>query len=138
MLHTRVWKIYINFSLEKFIHQHRNTFFSMQSCDEYVKYQLPTEHTRVGYLLAGIQYNDAGLQDAMASVQIGMSLSGKRNCFESTSTHILPDDPVTKKRTSNKWGSSDIPKTSKVEVPRFGSKSGIGKRGVHLRYNKPS
>ena len=32
MLHTRVWKGQINFSLEKFIQKHRNTFVSMQSC----------------------------------------------------------------------------------------------------------
>ena len=81
MLHIRVWKVQSNFSLEKFIQQHRNTFVSMQSRAEYFQYQLPTEHTRVGYLLAGIQCNDAGLQAAMASAQIETSPLGKRNIF---------------------------------------------------------
>ena len=43
---------------------------------------------------------------------------------------------MAKKRTSNKWGCSDISDTSKVEVSSFGTKSGIGKIGVHLRYHK--
>ena len=109
----------------------------MHSCAEYVQYQLPIEHTRVGYPLAGIQLNDAGLQAAMTSIQIDTSPSGKRNSFEATATHILPYDTVAKKRTPNKRGSSDILDTSKAEVYRFGTKAGIGKTGVHLRYQNP-
>ena len=45
MLHTIVWKGQSNVSLEKLIQKHRNTFVSMQSCAEYVQYQLPIEHT---------------------------------------------------------------------------------------------
>ena len=96
MIHTLVWKGQRNFSLEKFIQQHRNAFVSMQSCPEYVQYQLPTEHTRVGYLISVIQCNGAGLQSAMASVQINTIPSGKRNRFEETATHILPYDPTAK------------------------------------------
>ena len=109
----------------------------MQFCAEYVQYQIPTEHTQVGHLLAGIQCNDAGLQDAMASVKIYMNPSGKRNIFEETATHILPYDPVSKKITSNKQGSSDISDISKVELSSFGTKAGIGKTEVHLRYHNP-
>ena len=72
-----------------------------------------------------------------ASVQIDTSQSGKRNSFEATATHILPYDTVAKKRTPNKRGSSDILDTSKAEVYRFGTKAGIGKTGVHLRYQNP-
>ena len=74
----------------------------------------------------------------MASVQINTSPPGKRNSFESTDTHILPYDPVAKKITSNKRGSSEISDTSKVEVYSFGTKAGIGNTGVHLRYQKTS
>ena len=70
MLHTQVWKGQSNFYLENFIQKHRNAFVSMHYCAEYVQYQLTTEHTQVGYLLAGVKFNDAWLQSAMASVKI--------------------------------------------------------------------
>ena len=73
----------------------------------------------------------------MASVQINKSPSGKRNSFEAIANHIIPYDPVSNKRTSNKQGYSEISYTSKVEVSSFGTKAGIGKTGVNLRYHKP-
>ena len=40
----------------------------MQACTEHVEYQLPNEHSRVGFLLEAIKNSDPGLQAAMASV----------------------------------------------------------------------
>ena len=40
----------------------------MQASAEHVQYQLPNEHSRVGFLLEVIQCSDPGLQAAMASV----------------------------------------------------------------------
>ena len=102
LLHTRVWRGQSNFTLERFVQQHRNAYISMQSCSQHVQYQLPTEHTRVGYLLAGIQCNDAGLQAAMASINIDTAPGGKREDFEAASTHLLPYDPAAKKRSTAK------------------------------------
>ena len=61
----------------------------------------------------------------MASFQINTSPSGKKNSFEATPTHVLPYEPIDKKRTSNKLGSSEISDTSKVEVSSFETKTGI-------------
>ena len=97
-----------------------------------------TNFPRVVCLLAVIQCNDAGFQAAMTSFHIDMSPLGNRNSFEATDKHILPYDPVVKKITSNKRGSSEISDTSKVEVYSFGTKAGIGNTGVHLRYQKTS
>ena len=68
----------------------------MQSCAEYVQYQIPTEHKLLGYLIAKIQSNGSELQAAMASVQINTSPSGKRIIFEAKATPLLPYDPVAK------------------------------------------
>jgi hypothetical protein len=142
LLHTQEWRGQSNYTLERFIQQHRTAYVSMQSCAQYVEYQLPTEHTRVGYLLAGIQCNDAGLQAAMASVRLDTApLTGKRSDFEACATHLLPYDPVAKKRTtSNKRGAGEISDATaafnRVEISSFGTKEGIGKTGVHLRYHK--
>ena len=65
LLNTRIWKGQSNFSLENFISQHRNAYVSMQASAEHVQYQLPNEHSRVGFLL---ECSDPGLQAAMASV----------------------------------------------------------------------
>ena len=51
LLHTRIWKGQSNVSLENFISQHRNAYVSMQASAEHVQYQLPNEHSRVGFLL---------------------------------------------------------------------------------------
>ena len=101
LLHTRVWKGQSTFPLEGFIAQHRNAFVSLQQCAERVEYQLPNSHTQVSYLLDGIQCSDAGLQAAMASVRTDNCLQGMRNDFESAAAHLLPYDPIAKKRAAS-------------------------------------
>ena len=100
LLHQCQWKGQNTFPLEGFIGQHRNAFVSMQQCAEHVSYQLPNEHTRVGYLLEGIQCSDAGLQAAMASVGTDNGADGMRNDFEKAAAHLLPYDPMAKRRAA--------------------------------------
>ena len=99
LLHTRIWKGQSNFSLENLISQHRNVYVSMQVSAEHVQYQLPNEHSRVGFLLEVIQCSDPGLQAAMASIKTDNGLEGMRNNFEATAAHLLLYDPVAKKRS---------------------------------------
>jgi hypothetical protein len=98
VLHTRTWKGQSNFSLESFISQHRNAYVSMEDCAENFQYQLPNQHSRVGFLLDAIQNNDAGLQAAIASARTNDSPKGKSNDFEAAVTQLLAYDPVAKKR----------------------------------------
>jgi hypothetical protein len=140
LLHTRLWKGQSNFTLERFIAQHRNAFVSMQAAAEYVTYQLPNEHSRVGFLLDAIQCNDAGLQAAMASINTDKTPNGLRQDFEAAATHLLPYDPVQKKRVDHaggKRGSADISDTTgdEANVSSFGAKKGTGSSGVSLRYH---
>ena len=143
LLHTRVWKGQSTFPLEDFIGQHCNAFVSMQQCAEHVEYQLPNEHTRVGYLLEGIQCSDVGLQAAMASVRTDDGPTGMRNTFETAATHLLPYDPVAKKRRNA--SKRDVSQISSVEVNTDDAnvssttgnkkKQSIGSKGVHLHYH---
>ena len=136
LLHSKIWKGQSNQSLEVFISQHRNAFVSMQACAEHIEFQLPNEHSRVGFLLDGIQCSDAGLQAAMASVQVATGPGGMRNNFEATAAHLLPYDPVAKKRNNtNKRDSAQLSATE-AEIAGTNAKPGIGKTGVHLRYHK--
>lgn len=137
LLHNRQWRGQTNFTLEKFVSQHRNAYVSMQQCSEHVAFQLPNEHTRVGYLLDAIQTSDAGLQAAIAMIATDDGPNGKRNDFEATAAYLLPYDPVAKKRNiNNKRADRDaIVSDVSAEVSAgFGSKPGLGKTGVHLRY----
>lgn len=142
VLHTRTWKGQSNFSLESFISQHRNAYVSMEACAEHVQYQLPNQHSRVSFLLDVIQNNDAGLQAAIASVRSDDGPNGERNDFEAAATHLLPYDPVAKKRLSGtKRGAGIIATVSHMaeddQTPiTTGSKPSVGKTGVHLRYHK--
>ena len=68
-MHTRVWKGQINFTLERFVAQHRHAFVSMQAAAEHDVYQLPNAYIRVGYLLDTIQCNDAVLQALISNIK---------------------------------------------------------------------
>ena len=95
----------------------------MQASSEHVQYQLPNEHSRVGFLLEAIQCSDPGLQAAMASIKTDNGLEGMRNNFEATAAHLFPYDPVAKKRSSGqKRGSPQIssamnPSPTKTSTP---------------------
>ena len=135
LLHTHIWKGQSNFSLEHFISQHHNAYVSMSACAEHVQYQLPNEHSRVGLLIDAIQCADAGLQAAMASVKTDNGPYGLRNDFERAVAHLLPYDPVAKKRaTGIKHGSALISLTEVKNGPTTtiavnDAKPSIGKTG---------
>ena len=143
LLHTKIWKGQSNYSLERFIAQHRNAYVTMQQCALHVTYQLPQAYTRVGYLLDGIQTSDPGLLAAIANIKTDDAATGKRHNFEATAAYLLPYDPVALKRSaSNNKRSYDEANISNVDAEvggtdaGFGTKKGMGKTGVHLRYYK--
>ena len=134
LLHNRKWRGQNNYSLERFIAQHRNAYVSMSQCADHVAYQLPNELTRVTFLLDAIECNDAPLQAAMALVRNDTGPGGKMNDFESTASFLVPHCPVARKRadaTPGKRTAAEISATSGNATP----KSGIGKTGVHLRFH---
>ena len=144
LIHGIKWKGQSNYSLERHCAQHRNAYVSLVACAEHIAYQLPNEHSRVGYLLESIQNNDPGLQAAMANVRSSKGPGGMRSDFELMVAHILPYCPVRKKHTAGtKRGVGDISEVNadkqEGNVSSFGTKSGRGtKTGVHLRYHKHS
>ena len=69
----------------------------MLACAEHVQYQLPNEHSRVGFLLDAIQCADAGLQAARPSSKTDNGPDGMQNHFEQAAAHLSPYDPVAKK-----------------------------------------
>ena len=85
---------------------------------------------------------DVSLQAVMASIRTDDRADGMRNNFEAAAAHILPYDPVAKKRAAagSKCMATQI---SLAEVGDVGeissaSKVSIGKSGVHLQYHTPN
>ena len=108
----------------------------MQASAEHVQYQLPNEHSRVGFLLEAIQCSDPGLQAAMASIKTDNGLEGMRNNFEATAAHLLPYDPVAKNRSSGQKGGPAQISSVMDPSPTKTKKPSNGTTGVHLRYYK--
>lgn len=144
VMHNRVWKGQSNFTLERFVAQHRNAFVMLQQCAEHISYQLPNERTRVTYLLDNIQCSDATLQAAIAAVRQDKGADGMMQDFEAAVAYLLPSDPVAKKRTSGSKrdqalisdttgeGKQDTAEVSAVT----GAKPARGKTGVEFRFYK--
>ena len=117
---------------------------------EHIAYQLPNEHTRVGYLLEGIQCPNPGLQAAMVSVQTDNGANGMRSDFERAAAHLLPYDPVAQNRSAGmKQPAANISDTrgtddanaSATKISGTATKDGkasIGKTRIHLRYHTNS
>ena len=133
LLHTRFGKGRVIFHLRT---SFPNIEMHMSPCKPVLNMCSPYEHSRVGFLLEAIQCSDPGLQAAMASIKTDNGPEGMRNNFEATAAHLLPYDPVAKKRSGGqKRGSAQI---SSVMDPSATTtkKPSIGKTGVHLRHYK--
>ena len=98
VFHNRTWNSNGTFTLERFIGLHRVAYVNLQAVAVNVTYQLPTEYTRVGYLLKPLEKtSDPGLQAAIACVKNDTETEeGKRFKFEATATFLSPNCPVTR------------------------------------------
>ena len=117
-----------NYSLEKFTGIHRSAFISLQEAATHINFQLPTDHTRVGYLIDNIHNADPDLRAAIASVRI--NTNGMRSDFEAAVSFLLPVDPYNK----NKGKDTKNPNISDANALRNKSTS---KTGVDFSWYKP-
>ena len=114
----------------------------MLACDEHVQYQLPNEHSRVGFLIDTIQCSDTGLQATMTSVKTDNGPYGLQNNFERDVSHLLPYNPVLKKQATEIKRDCALISLAEVHygpittIAANDSKLSIGKTGVHLCYHK--
>ena len=118
-----------NYSLEKFTGIHRSSYISLQEAAAHINFQLPTDHTRVGYLIDNIVNADPDLRAAIASVRI--DTNGMRSNFETAVAFLLPVDPYSKHQGRNK---DKNPNISDANALRNKSTS---KTGVDFRWHKP-
>ena len=143
-LHNDKWNGQSNYSLEKHCAKHRNAYVQLQNCAEHIHVEVPSGHSRVGYLLESIKCPDPALQAAKASVANDKADDGARSNFEKAVAVLVPQDPVARKRNKNTKSSvqfdiSGVETENGTEkgadVSAFGSKISKGKTGVEFRFH---
>ena len=117
-----------NYSLEKFTGIHRSAFIALQEAATHINFQLPTDHTRVGYLIDNIVNADPDLRAAIASVRI--DTNGMRSDFELAVSFLLPVDPYSKHKNK------DNKNVNISDANALRNKS-TSKSGVDFRWYKP-
>ena len=120
-----------NYSLEKFCNQHRTRFVNLEEAQNHVDFQLPTEHTRVGYLIDNLENNDPDLRAAIANIR--QNVNDTRSDFEASVAVLLPVDPY---KTSRRQpdNNSNNPGANISSAASNRSHEGIGKSGVQFRF----
>ena len=119
-----------NYSLEKFTGLHRSSFVQLQEASAHMSFQLPNEHTRVGYLIDNIENNDPDLRAAIASIRI--NTNGMRDDFEKSVAFLLPVDPYSKSRARNRQ------KNPSISEARMLKNQQQSKTGVDFRWHTPA
>ena len=117
------------YGLDKFTNLHRTAFVALQEAGIHVNFQLPNEHTRVGYLIDNINNSDPDLRAALASIRA--NTNGMRDNFETAVTFMLPVCPYAKhSRNRNNHNNPII-----SEITLKGKQH--SKTGVDFRWHTP-
>ena len=126
----------MTYSLEKFCNQHRSRFVNLEEAKNHVDFQLPTSHTRVGYLLDNITNDDADLRAAIANIR--QNVNNTRSDFENAVAVLLPVDPFLKKkiaRDTAKSNTGTVAATTATATTTNKSGTHIGTTGVKLQFH---
>ena len=114
------------YGLDKFTNLHRSAYVALEEAAIHVDFQLPNEHTRVGYLLDNITNSDPDLRAALASIRA--DVNSMRGDFEKAVAFMLPVCPYVKhSRRSN-------PNTAVISDATLQGK-GSSKTGVDFRWH---
>ena len=113
------------YALEEFCSQHRAKFQQLVKESQHINFQVPNEHTQIGYLIDNLENSDAALEAAIASIR--QDTNGSRNDFKRAFAILLPVDPYAKNAATKR--------TVSFEISPLSSKNGRGKStGVDLRW----
>lgn len=130
-----------SYSLEKFCNQHRSRFVNLEEASNHVDFQLPTEHTRVGYLIDNITNNDPDLRAGIANIR--QNVNQTRSDFEASVSVLLQVDPYKKSRSKgnkNKGGQpgANVSGASAGSGNDNSNNDGIGQTGVVFKFHDGS
>ena len=109
------------------IDRHRQAYVALSEAADHVSHQIPSERTRVSYLMNSIDSKDAEVLAGLAAIR--QDDAGMRGNFESAAIILSPTCPVAKKGTERKVGFDAF------TISAADAKAGIGKTGVELWYH---
>ena len=115
-----------SYGLDKFTGMHRAAYVALEEASQHVNFQLPNEHTRVGYILDNIESQDSDLKARLASIHA--NTNGMRDNFEAAVTWLLPTCPYAKYAKGRK-DSGPRAEISEVTLQKE------SKTGVDLRWH---
>ena len=110
------------------IDRHRQAYVALIEAADHVSHQIPSERTRVSYLMNSIDIKDYEVLAGLAAIR--QDAAGMRGNFESAAIFLSPTCPVAKKGPERKVG------FNAATVSAADAKAGIGKSGVELSYHK--
>ena len=124
----------IRFTLKMHITKHREAHNELVRASQFVDYELPNGHTRVGRLIKSITSKDGAILAAITNIH-GDRV--KRNDFEEAADFLLLTAPDAKE-IERSYRISALGLTSKGGNDNKGNdaKNGFGRTGVELRYYK--
>ena len=119
------------YGLDKFTNLHRTAYVALEEAALHVNFQLPNEHTRVGYIIENIVNTDPALQAAISSIRA--NTNNMRDNFERAVAFLLPTCPYAKHlRNLNSNGNHAIISDTTLRG------QGSTKTGVDLRWHTVS
>ena len=123
------------YALESFMAQHRQKFEQMKEASLHVTFQVPTEHTRVGYILDGIETDSPALHAAIATVR--NDKDGARQDFDAAIAILVPSDPFAKQEAlkTSKSVQFNIASATGSDTKQNNNNGRGGKTNVDLRWH---
>ena len=125
------WNVRI-YSLEKFVGLHQNSFVQLQEADDHINFQLPTNQSRVGFLIDTMINIDPNLRSAIDSVCI--NTNNIRDEFDGAAGFLILVCPYAKHRNERGHGSSNRQGANIFDATIKGMSS--SKTGVDIRWYK--
>ena len=113
----------VRFTLRSHISKHREAHNEMMRASQFIDYELPNDHTRVGRLIKSITSRDPSIVSAITHIQGNQQ---QRNDFEAAADFLLLTAPKPKEQTPGHRISAVKSNQSKRKT--------IGDTGVEFRY----
>ena len=123
----KTWTGQTRQTLVAHIYRHRRAYVALIEEADHVSHQIPSERTRVSYLMNSIDRKDAEVLAGLAAIR--QDDAGMRGDFESAAIFLSPTCPVAKKGPERKVG------FGAATISAADAKTGIGETGVELRYH---
>ena len=110
------------FTLRNHISKHREAFNEMVRAAQFIPYEVPNEHTRVGRLIKSLQSKDPAIVSAITHIQ---GNPNHREDFENAADFLLLTAPKFKDMTEGGQRISSIRSKGNKSKPATASKSGV-------------